>query len=54
MMEHKHVGQREYPGPATANDPIDRLQADPAFGQVDFADLVKVRDYTGRAPPTVR
>jgi adenylosuccinate lyase len=35
------------------NDLIERLQADPAFAQVDFADVMKAKNYIGRAPQQV-
>ncbi len=35
------------------NDLIERLQSDPAFSKVDFADVMNAKNYIGRAPQQV-
>jgi len=53
IRRHSHAAAQQVKQHGKKNDLIDRLQADPAFAQVNFADVLKSQNYIGRAPRQV-
>jgi adenylosuccinate lyase len=53
IRQHSHAVSAALKAGAARNDLIERLQADPAFADVDFAQLVQPGNFVGRAPQQV-
>lgn len=50
---HSHAAAARVKQQGKENDLIKRLKADPAFGKVNFANVLKPKNYIGRAPQQV-
>ena len=53
IRQHSQAASQQVKGEGQANDLLDRLAADEAFSNVDFAATLNVLDYVGRAPQQV-
>ena len=53
IRQHSQAASQQVKGEGQANDLPDRLAADEAFSNVDFAATLNVLDYVGRAPQQV-
>jgi len=53
IRRHSHEAASQVKQLGEPNDLIDRLKADPAFANVDFAKVLNPKDYVGRAPQQV-
>ena len=53
IRTHSHAAAREVKIQGKPNDLIERLKADPAFSKINFAQLLRPKDFIGRAPVQV-
>jgi adenylosuccinate lyase len=53
IRQHSHAVTAQLKAGGQENDLIDRLRADPAFAEVDFAALIQEENFIGRAPQQV-
>jgi adenylosuccinate lyase len=53
IRQHSHAVTQQLKCGAAKNDLLDRLRADPAFSEVDFAGTLQIADFVGRAPQQV-
>ena len=53
IRKHSQAAAQQVKMQGKPNDLIERLKADPAFGKVNFARLLRPKDFIGRAPEQV-
>jgi adenylosuccinate lyase len=53
IRQHSHAVTAALKAGAARNDLIDRLRSDPAFAHVDFEQVLRPRNFAGRAPEQV-